>query len=434
MMEIFRAYKVELDLNNKQRALLVQCAGAARWTYNWGLSRRIQEYEDTGKSSNAIEQNRQLNALKKTEYPWLYNYSKSIPQLALQNLDKAYKNFFRRVKSGDKQKGFPRLKSRKRGIGSFGFTGSILVKNERIRLPRVGWLRLKEPGYIPTEGIHTLSATVSEKAGHWFVSILCRKEIDVSYAIGSPVGVDLGIKEMAVCSDGQRFENPKPLRRAQKELSRLQRRLARKERGSKNREKAKAKLAKAHCRIANIRKDSLHKATSAIVAKTKPDNERPSAIVLEDLNVSGMMKNHKLARAISDVGFYEFRRQLEYKSKWCGSDIIIADRFFPSSKLCAACGLVNGELTLKDRTWTCECGTVHDRDLNAAINLSLLATNTASSAGIDACGEKVRPIATPLAVSMKQEPSEELHDSYKSWRTVPTIIKATKDALSGWSR
>jgi len=209
-MEILRAYKVELDLKNKQRTMLLKCAGVARWAWNWGLARRIQEYEETGRSSNAIEQHRQLNALKATEYSWLYNYSKSIPQEALRDLDKAYQNFFRRKKNGEKP-GFPKFKSRKRGIGSFRLTGAIRVEEGRIRLPRIGWLRLKERGYIPTEGVHILSATVSERAGRWFVSVQCREEIEVARAIGEPVGVDLGIKEMAVCSDGRRFENPRAL-------------------------------------------------------------------------------------------------------------------------------------------------------------------------------------------------------------------------------
>ncbi len=372
-MEIIRAYKVELDLNNKQRTLLTECAGVARWAWNWGLERRIAEYEATGKSSNAIEQHRQLNALKRTEYPWLYNYSKSIPQNALRDLDRAYQNFFRRVKRGEKP-GFPKFKSRKRSPLKFRVDGAIHVEHNRIRLPRIGWLRLKEHGYIPTEGVHILSATVSERAGHWFVSVQVREKIAVTPATGEPVGVDLGVKDMAVTSDGRRFENPKALYKAQRKMRRLQRELARRQRGSRNREKTRQKLARLHYRIANIRRDVIHKATSAIVARAKPDSERPVLIALEDLNVSGMLKNHHLARAISDVGLYEFRRQVEYKSAWSGSTVYVADRFFPSSKTCHVCGTINDDLTLADRVWTCDgCGTVLDRDQNAAINLVNLA-------------------------------------------------------------
>jgi len=409
-VEIIRAYKVELDPNNKQRTLLIQCAGTARWAYNWGLARRIKEYEDTGKSSNAIDQHKQLNALKVTEYSWLYNYSKCIPQEALRNLDRAYQNFFRRMKNGEKP-GFPRFKSKRRGIGSFRLTGAIRVEGSRIKLPRIGWLRLKECDYIPVAGIHILSATVSETAGRWFVSIQCREEIEVTQATGPLIGVDLGIKEMAVCSDGQRFENPKALRKAQRKLKRLQREMARRKKGGRNREKTRKKIAKAHYRISNIRRDALHKATSTIVARTKPDNKRPSTVVIEDLNVSGMLKNHCLAQAIGDAGFAEFRRQLEYKTTWLGEELMIADRFFPSSRLCRHCGCINSELSLADRTWVCDCGAIHDRDLNAATNLRDLAVRRVppelEAQASNACGESVRPTAISLAVSVKQEPSME---------------------------
>jgi putative transposase len=406
-MEIHRAYKVELALNNKQRTVLLQHAGASRFAYNWGLARRKAEYETSGKSSNAIEQHRQLNVLKKTpEYAWCYTVSKCVFQEALRDLDKAYKNFFRRARNGDIKPGFPKFKSRKRGIGSFRLTGHIRVENGRIRLPRIGWLKLKERGYIPVEDIHILSATISEKAGRWFVSVQCRKEIEVSQATGEPVGVDLGIKTLAVVSDGRQFENPRALRQAQRKLKRLQRQLARRKRGGQNWRKTKTRLVRQHQRIANLRKDRLHKVTSAIVAKSKPDSERPSVVVLENLNVSGMMKNHNLAQAISDVSLAEFRRQIAYKTHWYGSEVILAGRFFPSSKLCRHCGCVNSDLKLSDRTWVCDCGKVLDRDLNAAINLKNL-VNTTSSVEIDACGESVRPAAESLVISVKQELSIE---------------------------
>jgi len=414
-VEIIRGYKVELDPNNKQRTLLLQCAGTARWAWNWGLARRIEEYEETGKSSNAIKQHRQLNALKKTEYPWLYNYSKCIPQESLRDLDKAYQNFFRRVKTGEKKPGFPKFKSRKNGIGSFRLTGAIRVEGDRIRLPRLGWLRLKENDYIPTGDIHIMSATVSEKAGRWFVSVQCREEIPDRNAEGFPVGVDLGIKTMAVCSDNREFENPKALRQAQQKLGRLQRELSRRKKGGQNWKKTKAKIAKQYARIANIRRDALHKATSALVARNKPEERRPSVIVIEDLNVNGMLKNHNLAQAISDVGFSEFRRQLEYKCEWYGVELMIANRFFPSSRLCRHCGCINSDLKLSDRKWTCDCGVVLDRDLNAAINLRNLAARRVSPElgaileviAPNACGEEVRPAAASLAASEKQEPSME---------------------------
>jgi len=416
-MLILRAYKTELDPNNKQRAALICHAGASRFAYNWGLARRIQEYKETGKSSNAIEQHRQLNALKKTpEYAWCYTVSKCVFQVALRDLDKAYQNFFRRVKNGEEEVGFPKFKSRKRGIGSFRLTGAIRVRTDRIRLPRIGWLRLKERGYIPTDA-HILSATVTEKAGRWFVSVQVREDIDVTPATGEAIGVDLGVKDMAVVSDGRRFENPKALRKAQRKLVRLQRELARRKRGGQNRKKTKAGIAKLHYKIANSRRDALHKATSAIVARAKPDSERPSVIAIEDLNVSGMLKNHHVARTISDVSFYEFRRQLEYKATWSGNQIYIVDRFFPSSKTCHVCGTINNDLTLSDRVWTCDCGAVLDRDLNAAINLRNLAVRRVppelEASALNACGEDVKPTAASLAASQKQEPSIGLYARFE---------------------
>ena len=219
-MEIFRAYKTELDPNNVQRTVFLKHAGASRFAWNWGLSRRIEKYEATGKSNNAIEQHRQLNALKPTEFPWMYDVSKCAMQESLRDLDKAYQGFFRRVKAS-KKPGFPKFKSRKNGIGSFRLNGAIHVTDTHIKLPRIGWLRLKEDGYIPTDGIHILSVTISESAGCWFVSVQCKQEIEVTQATNEPVGVDLGVKELAVTSDGRRFENSKPLKKAETKVRRL---------------------------------------------------------------------------------------------------------------------------------------------------------------------------------------------------------------------
>jgi putative transposase len=279
--------------------------------------------------------------------------------------------------------GFPKFKSKKCGLGSFRLTGKITVKTDKIKLPRLGWLRLKEKGYIPAcdaltrrllqDNVKILSVTVSEKARHWFVSVQVEQSLSIEKATGSPIGVDLGIKNMAVCSDLREFENPKAFHKDLKKLRRAQRELSRRKKGGKNREKSRRKVAILHYRIANIRSDAIHKATTSIVAKTKPIEQRPSVVVIEDLAVSDMLKNHKLARAISDVGFGEFRRQLTYKTTWNGISLFIADRFFPSSKLCSACGAQNDKLTLDMREWICDCGARHDRDRNAAINLQRLA-------------------------------------------------------------
>lgn len=384
------AFKTAISPNNKQRTSLLKHAGASRFAWNWALARRKSEYESTGKASNAIEQHRQLNALKPTEFPWMYDVSKCAMQEALRDLDRAYQNFWRGLESG-KRIGFPRFKSKKNGIGSFHLTGSIHAFKDSIQLPRLGLLRLKEHGYIPISGIKILSAICSERVGRWFVSVSCEMTVpDPQPATGKPLGVDLGIKTMATVSDSRKFENPKALSKAQKKMRRLQRELSRREEGSQNREKTRWKIAKTHDRIASIRKDALHKATSAICAKTKPDSERPSAVVVEGLNIAGLVRNRCLARAVSDAGMGEFRRQMEYKTAWAGERLIVADRFFPSSKTCSLCSCINNKLTLADREWTCDCGAHHDRDLNAAINLSYLATKYRQFDGnSNACGQSV---------------------------------------------
>jgi putative transposase len=400
-MQIQRAYKTELKLNNKERSLLAGCAGAARYVWNWGLRQKIDEYEATGKtcaersrsSPSYYELHRRLNALKKGELSWLYQYSKTIPQESLRDLDRAFANFFRRVKGNgqknngkDEKPGFPRFKSRKQRRGRFRVWGSIHVADDRIKLPRIGWLRLKEKGYLPTSGVKILSATISERGNRWLVSLQVEEEIAERQATGQAIGIDLGLNHMAVTSAGQTYENAKALKQALKRLARLQRELHRRQPGSRNRAKTRAKIARLHYRISCLRQEAIHQATSAIVARTKPDKQRPSVVVIEKLNVKGMMLNRKLARSIADVGMGEFGRQIRYKCDWYGIRLLEADRWFPSSKQCSRCGQRKESLTLSERTYYCpNCGLMIDRDLNAAINLEQL--STASSAGSEACGE-----------------------------------------------
>lgn len=371
-MKIVKGYKVELDLNNKQKTACAQHAGAARWAYNWGLNRKKEHYEQTKKSIGAMVLHKELNQLKQTSIRWMYDVSKCAPQEALRNLDKAFKGFFDSVtgKRKGEPAGFPKFKSKRNGLGSFRLTGSIKVETNRVRLPRLGWLRLKEFGYIPVESVHILSATVSEKSSRWFVSIQVEEEIpDPQPVTGTPIGVDLGIKTMATCSDGTTFDNPKALYARTKQLVRWQRRLSRRIKGSQNWYKAKQKVAQLHMDIANLRKDTIHKATSAIMGK------RPSHVVIENLNIKGMVKNRKLAKAVSDVGMGEFGRQIKYKTKWNGIETIEAGRFYPSSKTCSGCSIVKDKLPLSARTYNCDsCGLNIDRDLNAAVNLRQLAS------------------------------------------------------------
>ena len=385
-----RAYKTELAPNNVQRTLLLKSAGVARFAYNWGLAKRQDQFEQTGKSSSCLSLRRELNSIKRTEFPWMLDVSKCCPQEALRDLETAYQRFFKGVS------GHPTFKSKKNGAGSFTFSYNIHVGVDRIQIPRIGEVRLKEKNYLPTNQ-HILSATVSEKAGKWFVSVVVREEIKVPENNGYIVGVDLGINHLATVSDGSIFDNPKALRRNERKLARLQRSLSRKKKGSRNRNKARQKVVKIHNRIASIRDDAIQKITTQL-AKTK------SVVVIEDLNVSGMMKNHKLAKSLADASFGEFRRQLQYKAEWYGSKVVVADKWFPSTKKCSVCGNVK-EMELSDRTYTCPaCGNVMDRDLNASKNLEAVAVSSTET--LNACGELTATEATVMQVgSMNQEPN-----------------------------
>lgn len=371
---IHRGYKTELKLNKFQQTLCRKHTGCARFTYNWGLQRKITEYAKTKKAPTAIDLHRELNHLKKTEFPWMYEVSKCAPQEALRNLDQAFRHFFRRVQKGEKP-GFPKFKSRKQGQGSFRLTGVIRVFKDAIQLPRLGVLRLKEHGYLPSESdqIHILSATVSAKANRWFVSLQVQEEITIVEPTGPVAGVDVGLHRLVTVSDGTLVENPKALIQYERKLKRFQRRLARKTQGSQNHRKVLFMLQKLHRRIANIRKDAIHKVTT-LLAKTK------SVVGIEDLNVRGLLQNHCVAKAVGDASWFEFRRQLEYKARWFGVTLVVAPRFFPSSKRCSQCGHVKVDLRLSTRRFVCkQCGFAMDRDLNASINLELVAASWAET-------------------------------------------------------
>ncbi|MHA1930162.1 MAG: RNA-guided endonuclease InsQ/TnpB family protein [Candidatus Thorarchaeota archaeon] len=375
LMLVHKAYKYELDPNNQQRTIFHRHAGVARFTYNWGLEQRIQLFkEQQGKArfTDAMKQHKLLNSLKKTQFPWMYHSSKCAPQEALRDLHQAFKNFYRGLKKG-KKIGFPKFK-RKGVRDSFRLTGAIRFSGRKIHLPRIGKIRLKERKICYFQG-RILSVTVSRRAHKWSVSITVEEEIEDPKPIkGTTVGVDLGVKTLATLSDGTTFANPRALGRRIKKLRTLAKSLSRKKKGSKNREKAKLRLAKMYLRIFNVRQDTLHKLTTYL-AKSH------SKIVIEDLCVSWMMKNRRLARAVADVGMYEFRRQMEYKCQWYGSELVIASRTYPSSKVCSTCGHKKKELSLSKREYECEeCGLKIDRDLNAALNLvavSLLETQNA---------------------------------------------------------
>jgi putative transposase len=251
-------------------------------------------------------------------------------------------------------------------------TGSIVVFPNAIQLPRLGRLRLKEQDYLPTNA-KILSATVTEKAGHWYVSVLVELNHVAPDNVGPIVGVDLGIKALATLSDGTTLPNPRHLKQRLRKIKRCQHALSRKRKGSHNRSKAVQHVADLHRRVANQRANTLHQLTTQLT-KTK------SVVVIEDLNVVGLLKNHHLAQAIADVGFAEFRRQLTYKAAWYGCEVIVASRWEPSSKSCSACGWVKAQLPLAERVFHCErCGLLLDRDLNAARNLVKLAGSSSDS-------------------------------------------------------
>jgi putative transposase len=407
-MKVTRGYKTELDLNNEQRTACLKHAGCARFAYNWGLARAIATYRATGKRPTAIELHRELNAMKKTDFPWMYEVSKCAAQEALRDLDTAYKNFFRRVQLKKEGKwkgklGFPVFKKKSKGIGSFRLTGSIHVFPAAVQLPRLGRLRLHEHDYIPTDA-KVLSATVSEEAGRWFVSVQVEKDQNVPERTATTaIGVDLGIKTLATLSDGTTFENPRALKQAQKRLRRLERQKARRAKGSQNRKKTCRKLAKQHARVTHIRKDATHKLTTHLV-------KHHALVAIEDLHVSGMLKNHKLAQAVADSNFGEIRRQLTYKAELYGTCLVVIDRFYPSSKTCSSCGYVKPVLALQERTYVCEdCGMVLDRDHNAAFNLLRQAMRTTvSSTGSHACGVGSSGVLECQHVklpTLKQEPT-----------------------------
>lgn len=392
-------HKIALKPNNKQVTYFKKACGVARFAYNWGLAEWKKQYESGGKPSE-ISLRKKLNAIKKTEFPWMQEVTKVAPQQAIKNLGSAFNRFFKH------QGKYPQFK--KKGIrDSFradngpAIAGENAVKliSKKINLPRIGWIKLQEE--LRFQG-QIKSVTVSRRADRWYAAISVEtNQLPHERKNHASVGIDLGIKTFVQLSSGVLFAGAKPHTSKLKRLRRLSRNLSRKKKGSANYAKAKNRLSKLHVEIANIRSDCLHKISTEIVLNH-------TRICIEDLNVAGMIKNRKLSRHIMDQSFSEFRRQLEYKSNWYESELIIADRFFPSSKMCHACHEINDALTLSDRYWTCgHCSMTHDRDLNAAINLEKYKNNTVSSTEINACGEEGSG-ATSLLVarnhaSLKQE-------------------------------
>ena len=366
-------FKTKLKLNNQQRTMLAQHAGVARHAYNWGLglTKQILDHnqnnpEEKIKFPSAIDLHKWLVALVKPKYSWYYESSKCAPQYALRQLREGWARAFKKTSKP------PRFKKKGRN-DSFTLDGTIkVVEHYKIQVPKIGILRTFERlpfGYKPK------NVTIARQGDSWYISFKLEVEPNHTPKTVDVVGVDLGVKILAYLSTGIVFSGAKSYKKYENKLAKLQWRNRNKVIGSVNWKKTQIKIARLHRRIANIRKDTLHKLTTYLA-------KNHSQIVIEDLNVSGMLKNRKLAKAIADMGFHEFRRQLGYKCKLYGSQLIIADRWFPSSKICSNCGWHNPDLKLSDRWFLCiGCGSFIERDSNASINLSRW-----SHCRTDACG------------------------------------------------
>ena len=348
------SHKIRIYPNREQERFLKKSCGVARFAYNWGLAEWQNQYKNGGKP-NRFNLDKQFNSIKKQEFPFVCEVSKCCSQIAFVNLGKAFKNFF------DRRAKYPKFK--KKGIhDSFGLDNlNFHVDGKHIKLAKMSPMRMAEP--LRFDG-KIMSGTISRVADKWYISIAVEIRRDLTLPkTGKFVGVDLGVKDIAITSDGCKFANPRWIHKSEKKLKRLNRELSRRHSTSKRRERTRLRLARQHDRVANQRKDWLHKITTYLVRKY-------DVIALEDLNVRGMVKNHNLAKAIANVSFGEFNRQIEYKSQMYGKQIHRVDRFFPSSKTCSNCGCVQEKMPLHVREWTCpDCGAHHDRDINAATNL-----------------------------------------------------------------
>ena len=361
---MLRAYKYRIYPTGEQKALLAKTFGCCRFVYNWALNLKITAYKERKETLGNVYLTNLMKSELKAEHEWLSEVNSQSLQSALRNLDTAYTNFFRNTKAV----GFPRFKSRK-NKQSFLCPQHCRVDFEKgtITIPKAkdipAVLHRSFKGAVKTV---TVSMTPS---GKYFASVLVDTDIQELLASAmqgdTALGIDLGIKSLAVCSDGRTFDNPKNLQRNLDRLALLQKRLSRKQKGSANRNKARIRVARLQEHITNCRKDNLHKITHALT-----HDSQVRTICMEDLNVKGMRRNHHLAQAVGDASFGMFLALLEYKCRWYGVNLIKIDRFAPSSKTCGQCGSIYRGLKLSERNWTCpECGTHHDRDFNAACNI-----------------------------------------------------------------
>lgn len=368
--------------NNKQKTKLFQYANTARFAYNWALGREQENYKNGGKFISDGDLRKEFTRLKKNkEYVWLNNVSNNVTKQAIKDACEAYRDFFKGYTK------FPRFKSKKHSAPKF-YQDNVKIRftNTHVKVEgfatskkknkqKINWIRLAEHGRIPVENVKYKNPRIKYDGLNWYITVGIEYEDSTTLPSEEGIGIDLGIKDLAICSDEHKYQNinkTQRVKKLEKRKRRLQRSISRKYEENKkggsycktsNIIKSEKYLLKLIHRLANIRQNYLHQTTTEIV-KTKP-----SYIVLEDLNVKGMMKNKHLSKAIQQQGFGEFRRQIEYKSAWNNVPVIIADRFFPSSKLCSCCGAIKKDLKLSGRVYRCECGNVIDRDYQAALNL-----------------------------------------------------------------
>ena len=387
---MIKSLKVMLKPNNIQNTKMFQYAGAARFAYNWALTREQENHEKGGKFLPDTELRKEFTRLRNSdEYAWLQNISNNVTKQAIKDACNAYKNFFKGLQQ------YPRYKTKKRSMPKF-YQDNIKLKftdthvklegfssSRKANKQKLNWVRLAEPGRIPADARY-MNPRISFDGLNWWISVGIECPDSREELSEQGIGIDLGVKDLAVCSDNHTYKNinkSQTIKKLEKRKRRLQRSVSRKYEQNKKKGKycktnnviKKEKLLlKVNHRLTNIRKNYLHQTTSEIV------DRKPRFICIEDLNVSGMMKNRHLAKAVQSQGFYEFHRQLEYKCKNAGIQLIAADRFYPSSKLCSCCGSVKKDLKLSDRVYRCSCGNVMDRDLQAAINLKAYGDRFAS--------------------------------------------------------
>ena len=381
MKKLKRAYKIEIKPTEKQKTKIHQTIGVSRFIYNFYIAYNKEIYEKEEKFVSGMDFSKWLNneyIPNNQDKKWIKEVSSKATKQAIMNGDKAFKDFFK------KKSGFPKFKKKKRQNAKAYFPKNNktdwTLERHRVKIPTLGWVRLKEFGYIPTNSI-VKSGTVSQKANRYYVSILVEEpNKEVSKPTNEGIGLDMGIKDLVICSDGNKFKNinkTSAIKKTEKKLKREQRKLSRKYESlkirNKNTKKGKAtrqniqkqvvKVQKLHQRLTNIRTDYINKTVSSIIER------KPSYITIEDLNVSGMMKNKHLSKAIANQKLYEFRLKLTSKCKQNNIELRVVDRFYPSSKTCSCCGKIKKDLKLSDRIYKCSCGFVCDRDLNASVNL-----------------------------------------------------------------